>query len=381
MVTITASKTDKINKKTRQHNGSFSERARSSVFIVLYFAVVVVLAVFANPKSHVIPSFQNNPLIPFGFFILVIALTIWANYFIAREINNCFIKYHKIHNDVILFLMLSFCQIASIWVVPLSETTYNILHWNWSAFTTQIVFISCLVSSLFALLLFSTIYFKLNHIRTTKNIWLGVLAIIIVSLLFVSVYYLVASKCWFVFLMLIIIPILNDSFAYLGGMAFGKHKMAPLLSPKKTWEGLIIGLIISVVLCVAVIIFLFLNNDDTMHNYELLGSFIGWQWLTTDTKELFIIIVNEWWWFVLSIGSLVILSIISTFGDLLFSYFKRVNQIKDYSNLIPGHGGILDRVDSFALVITVYFLISLIICLSTNNLHDNSFLLAPFNIY
>ena len=40
------------------------------------FAVVVVLAVFADPKSHVIPSFQNNPLIPFGFFILVLALTI-----------------------------------------------------------------------------------------------------------------------------------------------------------------------------------------------------------------------------------------------------------------------------------------------------------------
>lgn len=379
MVTTAASKTHKINKETRQHNGSFSERARSSVFIVLYFAVVVVLAVFADPKSRVIPSFQNNLLIPFGFFILVFALTIWANYFIAREINNCFIKYHKIHNDVFLFFMMSFCQIASIWVVPLSETTYNILHW--SVFTTQIVFISCLVSSLLALLLFSTIYFKLNHIRTTKNIWLGTLVVIIVSLLFISVYYLVASKCWFVFLMLIIIPILNDSFAYLGGMALGKHKMAPLLSPKKTWEGLIIGLIISLVLCVAVMIFLFLNNDATMHNYELLGSFIGWQWLTADTKEQFVNIVNKWWWIVLSIGSLVILSIISTFGDLLFSYFKRVNQIKDYSNLIPGHGGILDRVDSFALVITVYFLISLIVCLSINNLHDNSFLLTPFNIH
>ena len=76
MVTTAASKTHKINKETRQHNGSFSERARSSVFIVLYFAVVVVLAVFADPKSHVIPSFQNNLLIPFGFFILVFALTI-----------------------------------------------------------------------------------------------------------------------------------------------------------------------------------------------------------------------------------------------------------------------------------------------------------------
>ena len=378
MAATTVSTTHKINKKTRRHNSNFSQRAKSSVFIVLYFAILIVLAVFADPESRVVPSFQDNHLIPFGFFVLVFALTIWVNYLIAKEINNCFIKYRKTHNDVILFLMLVICQTVSIWVVPFSETTYNILHW--SIFTTQITFISCLGGSLFLLLIFSIIYFKLNHIKTTRNIWLGTLAIIIVTLLFVGVYYLIASKCWFVLLMLLLIPIFNDSFAYLGGMALGKHKMVPFLSPKKTWEGLIIGLVVSLILCVVIMVILFLENDAKMDNYELLGSFIGWQWLTTDTQEQFINFVNKWWWIASSIGIIILLSIISTFGDLLFSYFKRVNQIKDYSCLIPGHGGILDRIDSFALVITTYFIISLIVCLCTNHLNDNSFLLTPFNI-
>jgi uncharacterized membrane protein len=76
MAPTTTSTTHKINKKTRRHNSNFSQRAKSSVFIVLYFAILIVLAIFADPKSRVIPSFKDNHLIPFGFFVLVFALTI-----------------------------------------------------------------------------------------------------------------------------------------------------------------------------------------------------------------------------------------------------------------------------------------------------------------
>ena len=74
------------------------------------------------------------------------------------------------------------------------------------------------------------------------------------------------------------------------------------------------------------------------------------------------------------------ISISDKLGILASSYKTIKFENEDYSSLIPGHGGILDRIDSFALVITTYFIISLIVCLCTNHLNDNSFLLTPFNI-
>ena len=106
---------------------------------------------------------------------------------------------------------------------------------------------------------------------------------------------------------------LNDSFAYISGVLLGKHKLAPKISPKKTWEGAIGGFI-----------------------FSLAGAYL---------LSLFFTDYNAIEWF----GLTVIVVICGTFGDLFESFLKRKAAIKESGSIMPGHGGILDRLDSLLL--------------------------------
>lgn len=126
------------------------------------------------------------------------------------------------------------------------------------------------------------------------------------------------------FFFLIGIPIITDSFAYFTGMLIGKNKMAPTISPKKTWEGFFGGLIFTVVMMSSI--------------YSVSFGYEG--------NIIFPILVIS------------LLSIVGQLGDLVFSSIKRYYDIKDFSNLLPGHGGVLDRVDSMIFVLLTFSLIS-----------------------
>ena len=108
---------------------------------------------------------------------------------------------------------------------------------------------------------------------------------------------------------------ISDGGAYFVGRAFGRHKMCPRISPKKTWEGLAGGLVIGVA-AVCLYSWIFSCFVPLNVNYPL----------------------------VILVG--VLGSLLSVFGDLCASIMKRHAEIKDFGNLIPGHGGILDRFDS-----------------------------------
>jgi phosphatidate cytidylyltransferase len=110
-----------------------------------------------------------------------------------------------------------------------------------------------------------------------------------------------------------------DSGAYFVGCAVGKHKFFPKISPKKTWEGAIAGLFSGVIATVLL-------------GYLLLDLGIGWG---------------------IILGMLLVLG--ATFGDLAESVIKRQVGVKDASELIPGHGGMLDRVDSLLFVVPLVF--------------------------
>lgn len=118
----------------------------------------------------------------------------------------------------------------------------------------------------------------------------------------------------------ILIPVITDTGAYCFGRAFGKHKLAPIISPKKTWEGSVGGAACTVLLLAAAAFVL-----------QYLGA------LRLRFRLLILYLLAG--------------SVISQIGDLTFSALKRIAGIKDYGTLIPGHGGILDRFDSLVFVI------------------------------
>ncbi|WP_317897243.1 phosphatidate cytidylyltransferase [Aurantibacillus circumpalustris] len=113
----------------------------------------------------------------------------------------------------------------------------------------------------------------------------------------------------------------NDTFAYLGGSLFGKHKMIERISPGKTWEGTIFGVLMTIA-----------------------SSYIVGELILQDRT-------SPW----LLFGILV--PILSTIGDLVESLLKRQAGIKDTGNIMPGHGGILDRFDSLIFVAPFVYVI------------------------
>lgn len=136
---------------------------------------------------------------------------------------------------------------------------------------------------------------------------------------------------------LFMITVLTDVFAYVFGMLFGKNKMIERISPKKTWEGAIGGTLVATV---AATLFaylygqLFAGSLNVENVNTIFDSIIN-------TKEMSPIVL-----FVLIFVVTLITSAAGQLGDLVASRLKRTYDIKDFSNLFPGHGGFLDRFDS-----------------------------------
>jgi len=127
-------------------------------------------------------------------------------------------------------------------------------------------------------------------------------------------------------LIAVMISVVTDAFAFFAGKAFGRNKIFPNISPNKTLEGTIGGMISSVVINSLMIILIFQNSLKTFDVVML-------------TLMIFICAVA------------------SVFGDLLISSVKRQANLKDTGSLIPGHGGLLDRIDSHILCIPLFFVL------------------------
>jgi phosphatidate cytidylyltransferase len=119
----------------------------------------------------------------------------------------------------------------------------------------------------------------------------------------------------------IIVTIASDIGGYVAGVLFGRHPMAPVISPKKSWEGFA-G---SVLFCVVA----------------------GWL--------LVVYLLDGAWWVGIALG--LIAAVMATLGDLVESVIKRDLGVKDMSNIVPGHGGLMDRLDSLLATIAPIWLL------------------------
>lgn len=124
-------------------------------------------------------------------------------------------------------------------------------------------------------------------------------------------------------LLAVLVTFATDSGAFFVGRALGRHQMAPSISPNKTWEGAVGGFVLAVV--VALVLGIGLDLPLPRWQLAIIGATVG---------------------------------VVSQVGDILESKLKRISNVKDAGSLIPGHGGILDRLDSLLLSIpTVYYLL------------------------
>jgi phosphatidate cytidylyltransferase len=132
------------------------------------------------------------------------------------------------------------------------------------------------------------------------------------------------GRDWLFFALLVTFA--TDTGAFLVGRSVGRHQMAPAISPNKTWEGAIGGLVLAVLASLALGLLLDLALDRWQQ--ALIGATVG---------------------------------VVAQLGDLSESTLKRVSQVKDAGSIIPGHGGILDRLDSLVFSIpSVYYLLNLV---------------------
>lgn len=119
---------------------------------------------------------------------------------------------------------------------------------------------------------------------------------------------------------LLLITIITDTFALITGMLIGKHNLSPSISPKKTWEGFIGG--------------------------SIMGTFVATMFYTSifdyNISLIYLVLI------------ILALTIVGQLGDLVFSSIKRYYGIKDFGKIMPGHGGILDRLDSILFVLLAF---------------------------
>lgn len=242
----------------------------------------------------------TSPLV-IGCFVALIALIGMYEFFKVTGLKNSPSSYAGYVFSLALYLLVLFCKTNLKEYIMLLICAYILV-----LMTIMVFFHSKCTFSKAALSFMGTMYISIffMHIIFIRNTEAGYLNI-----------WLIFISAW-----------ATDTFAYFAGRMFGKHKLCPTISPKKTIEGAVGGTI-GCIICIC--LYVYFCSKYSLFSANYLNAVI------------------------LSL----LTAIFSQLGDLAASCIKREHDVKDYGNLIPGHGGILDRFDSALLISPlVYYL-------------------------
>ena len=182
--------------------------------------------------------------------------------------------------------------------------------------------------------------FELFRIKAQRSIFVWMIFIMI--LINISLIFPIANSSGrSFFFTALLISVFTDVFALVFGKLLGKRFIYPSISPNKTLEGTLLGLLIPS--------FLFLFLGYLFIEVEIIG-------LEVFSEFLVISLFIDSYGYLLTFFIILISSLASISGDLLASKSKRLMGIKDFGNLLPGHGGVLDRIDSHIICIPVFFI-------------------------
>ncbi len=349
----------KVNDVSLEKKTVLWKKTVFSFIIIFYMAIVVMFCAFSNKDwAKFMPVITTNTGITLNYVNAIFACLFILSFLpivigVTFEINKLFFG---VRNKTSYFLLL-----LGALALYLAPNIVFICYWYFK----DVVDSQHLQTDLFhifiwtvacsgVLMLFILIYLiQNNHMNSIKQIVTLVLIYCVSVFGMFSVIFIGLIKGWLILLFFFLITSLNDTFAYLSGLLFGKHKVAPIISPKKTWEGLIGGVLVTTLICLLVYYGITFDNKtqtSLLHFEELNHSPVYAQWI-------FMIVF------------IICTAIGGTVGDLFYSYIKRIHNIKDYSNLLKEHGGFLDRFDSAFLVFTMYTsLLFFVTAISTDTL-------------
>ena len=309
--------------------------------------ILLVLLIIALGIGSLYTIFYNSKNLSWISLVAAITFFIFV-VFISELALFELLKIKQFGQNTFLVYILSFLALLYFLIAPFfPDFTFRFYVNRYNALILRPIDILVVI---FLFLLVSL----LNKEFTFSQIIFIIFSILFLGYFFRSIIFLTLSNDlgWSVLWYLFSITTSTDTMAYVFGRYFGKTKLAPNISPNKTVEGSVLGTLSSMVIgTFFACIIAYLINIHTL--------FFGVERYDASLRSNFFVFAAVF------LGISFILSIFAQFGDLVFSKIKRDFKIKDFSNIFPGHGGLLDRIDSFIFVSGIYCIIYVIVQFST----------------